>query len=46
MVKAESQAVLGTLSEPDFRDALKNWVKCWEWCIHMEGDYFKGDGGH
>jgi hypothetical protein len=24
---------------------IKNWHKCWERCICMEGDYFMGDGG-
>jgi hypothetical protein len=48
VIKAESQAVLNTLTEYDICDAFKKLQKCWEWCIHMEllcGDYFKGDGG-
>jgi hypothetical protein len=43
--KAESQAVLNTLTEHDFQDAFKKWQKRWERCIRVEGDYFEGDGG-
>jgi hypothetical protein len=45
VIKAESQTVLNTLTEHDFQDAFKKWQKRWERCIHMEGDYFEGDGG-
>jgi hypothetical protein len=44
-IKAESQAVLNTLTEHDFQDAFKKWQKRWEQCILAEGDYFEGDGG-
>jgi histone-lysine N-methyltransferase SETMAR len=44
-IEAESQAVLNTLTEHDFQDAFKKWLKCWELCIRAEGDYFVGDGG-
>jgi hypothetical protein len=37
--------VLNTLTEQEFQDAFKKWQKHWEWCIRVEGDYFKGDGG-
>jgi hypothetical protein len=40
VIEAESCAVLSTFTEHDFRDAFKKWKKCWEWCIHAEGDYF------
>jgi hypothetical protein len=45
VIEAESQAVLNTLTEHNFQDAFKKWCKRWERCIHVEGDYFKGDGG-
>jgi hypothetical protein len=45
VIKAESQAVLNTLTEHDFHDAFKKWQMCWDRCIHAEGDYFEGDGG-
>jgi hypothetical protein len=41
-MEAESQVVLNTLAENFFQDAFKKWQKCWEWCIHAEGDYFEG----
>jgi hypothetical protein len=44
--KTESQAVLNSLTEHDFQDAFKKWQKRWERCIHVEGGYFEGDGGH
>jgi hypothetical protein len=45
VIKVESQAMLNTLIEHDFQDAFKKWKKRWEQCIHVEGDYFEGDGG-
>jgi hypothetical protein len=44
VIEAESQAVLNTLTKHDFQVAFKGWQKCWEWCIRVEGDYFKDDG--
>jgi hypothetical protein len=44
VIQAESQALLNTLTEHDFQDTFKEWQKHCEWCIHAEGDYFKGDG--
>jgi hypothetical protein len=46
VIEAESQVVLNTLTEHAFQDAFKKWKKHWGWCICMEGNYFKGDGGH
>jgi hypothetical protein len=37
VIKAESQAVLNTLTEQNFQDAFKKWQKRWEWCIRAEG---------
>jgi hypothetical protein len=47
VIEAESQAVLNTLTEHDFQDVFKKkkWLKNWKQCIHMEGNYFEGDGG-
>jgi hypothetical protein len=46
VIRAESQAVLNTLTEHDFQDAFKKWQKRWEQCIRMEEDYLESDGGH
>jgi hypothetical protein len=43
MSEAELKAVLNSVTEHDFQNAFKKWQKCWEQCIHVEGDYFKGD---
>jgi hypothetical protein len=40
VMEAESQAVMNTLTEHDFQDAFKNWERCLEWYICVEGDYF------
>jgi hypothetical protein len=45
VIEAELQVVLNLHTEHDFQNAFKKWQKCWEWCIHREGDYFKSDGG-
>jgi hypothetical protein len=45
VAEAESQVVLNTLTEHNFQDAFKNWQMHWDWCTHVEGDYFQGDGG-
>jgi hypothetical protein len=45
LIEAESQAVLNTLTEHDFQDALKKWQKRWEWCIRADGDGSLCDGG-
>jgi hypothetical protein len=41
MIEAESQAVLNSLTEHEFQDALKQWQKC----VHWKGDYLECDGG-
>jgi hypothetical protein len=41
--EAESQAVLNTATKHDLHDAFKKLQKRWEWCIRVEGDYFKDD---
>jgi hypothetical protein len=45
VIKADSQAVLNTLTKHNFQDAFKKWQKCLEWCVRAERDYFEGDGG-
>jgi hypothetical protein len=42
MIEAESQAMLYTFTEHDFRDAFKKCKKRWERCIDAEGNYFEG----
>jgi hypothetical protein len=44
--KAESQAVLNTLTKHNLKDPFTKWQKRWEQCIRVEGVYFEGDGGH
>jgi hypothetical protein len=45
VIEAGSQEVMNILTDHEFEDAFKMWQKCWELCIHAEGDYFEGDGG-
>jgi hypothetical protein len=45
VTKAESQAVLNTLTEHDFQNAFKKWQKQWEQCIDAERDHFESDSG-
>jgi hypothetical protein len=44
VIEANSQTVLNTLRVHDFQDAFKQWQKCWEWCIRVDGVYFESDG--
>jgi hypothetical protein len=41
-IQAESQRVLGTLTEKDFQEALQKWKRRF---LHAGGNYFEGDGG-
>jgi hypothetical protein len=45
VIEAELQAMLNIVTEHDFHNAFKKWQKHWDWCIWVEGDYFKDDGG-
>jgi hypothetical protein len=45
VMEAESQAVLNTLTEHGFQDALKKLQMSWQRRMRAEGDYFEGDGG-
>jgi hypothetical protein len=44
MIEAESQVMLGILTEHYIRDRFKKWQKLQAWCICMEGDYIEGGG--
>jgi hypothetical protein len=44
VIRVESLAMLKTLREHDFQDALKKWQKRWERSILAEGNYFKSGG--
>jgi hypothetical protein len=43
VINAESQTVLNTLTEHNFQNTFKKWLKRWEWCIRVEGTYLKGE---
>jgi hypothetical protein len=45
VIKAELQAVLNTSQNITSRTNLKKLQNQYELSIHVEGDYFKGDGG-
>jgi hypothetical protein len=45
VIEAESQAMLNTLTEQDFQDAVTKRQKSWERCIRAKGDYLEGDDG-
>jgi hypothetical protein len=45
MIKAESQAVMNTLTEHELQDAFRKLRKDWNKRMRAEGDYFEGDGG-
>jgi hypothetical protein len=47
VIETESQVVLNTLTEHDYKDVFKKCQKLWEQCVFAEGDcFFKGDDGH
>jgi hypothetical protein len=43
-IHAESQRVLDTLTEKDFQEVFQKWRRQWHQCLHVGGNYFKGDG--
>jgi len=45
-VQAESQQIPNTLTPADFSECFQKWQNCWDHCIQVQGDYFKGDGGN
>jgi hypothetical protein len=44
-IQAESQRVLDTLTEKDFRETFQKWRRRWDRCLNAGGNYFEGDGG-
>jgi hypothetical protein len=44
-IQAESQRVLDSLTEKDLQGVFQKWRRGWDWCLHVEGNYFEGDGG-
>jgi hypothetical protein len=47
-IHAESQEVIDTLIFVNFQGCIKSWETRWDRCIfvHVQGDYFEGDGGN
>jgi hypothetical protein len=43
-IQAESQRVLGTLTEKDFQEAFQKLRRRWNRCLHAGGNYFEGYG--
>jgi hypothetical protein len=43
-IQAESQEVLNTLTLENFQACMESWIKRWDRCIHVQGDYFEEDG--
>jgi hypothetical protein len=43
-IQAESQRLLDTLTEKDFQGAFQTWMRWWDWCLHVGGNYFEGHG--
>jgi hypothetical protein len=41
-IQRESQAVLDSIKENDFRGTFEVWKKRWDCCIRSQGDYFEG----
>jgi transposase len=44
-IQAESQRVLDTLTEKDFREAFQKWRRLWDRHVHERGNYYEGVGG-
>jgi hypothetical protein len=44
-IQAESQKVLGTVTEKDFEEAFQKWRRRWEENLYAGGNYFEVDGG-
>jgi len=42
-IQRESQNVLGTLREQDFKHAFQQWQRRWDRCVATQGAYFEGD---
>ena len=44
-IQAESQQMLDTLTEKDLQEVFQKWRRWLDWCLHVGGNYFEGDGG-
>jgi len=42
-VQRESLATLDSISVEDFRQCFQHWERCWDWCIHSQGEYLEGN---
>jgi hypothetical protein len=43
-IRRESQEILDSIKENDFRCYFEELKKRWDRCMHFQGDYFEGDG--
>jgi hypothetical protein len=45
-IQAKSQTVLDsvTVTEKEFQETFQKWRRRWDWCVHVGGNYFEGDG--
>jgi hypothetical protein len=39
-IQTESQKMLDTLTENDFKEAFQKWRRRWNRCLHAGGNYF------
>ena len=39
---SDSLAALDSISVEDFRQCVQHWERCWDCCIHSQGEYFEG----
>jgi hypothetical protein len=44
-IQTKSPRVLDILTKKDFQEAFQKWRRRWDRCLHVGGNYFKGDGG-
>jgi hypothetical protein len=44
-IQADLHRVFDTLTEKDFQEPFQKWRRQWDWCLHVGGNYFEGDGG-
>jgi hypothetical protein len=43
-IQTKVQRLFDTLTEKDFQELFQKW-RWWNWCLHVGGKYFEGDGG-
>jgi len=43
-IQAKLQKVLKDADTKDFQDNFQSWQKCWDRCVHSQGDFFEMDG--